>query len=84
MSKRVEMLLGNIRPLWFFLAFGIGLLMCYVLTPAPEVVIKFPSPYNAGQVMYRDKAKTCFTYDATEVTCPRDKATIKPQPIAAD
>lgn len=78
------LLIGRIQPLWFFLAFGIGLLICYVLTPAPEVVVKFPSPYNAGNVVYRDKSDTCFTYMANEVACPRDKSTIKMQPVTMD
>ena len=78
------LLLGRIQPLWFFLAFGIGLLICYILTPSPEVVVKFPSPYNAGNVVYRDKADTCFTYSANEVACPRDKSTIKMQPVTME
>ena len=78
------MLLGNLRPLWFFTAFAVGLLVCYLLTPAPEVIVKFPSPYNAGKVVYRDKAQNCFTYSATEVACPKDKAAMRPQPIVAE
>ena len=77
-------ILGVVRPKWFFAAFAAGLLYCYLVMPAPEVVVKFPSPYNAGQVVYRDKADTCFTYNASEVTCPTDKSLIKPQPVVAD
>ncbi len=78
------MLLGHIRPLYFFVAFAVGLLACYLLTPPPEVVVRFPSPYNAGQVMYRDKAQNCFTYSATEVSCPRDGHGVKPQPVVSE
>ena len=78
------MLLGRIRPLWFFVSFAFGLLACYILTPAPEVVVRFPSPYNAGQVVYRDKAQNCFTYSATEVGCPKDGKGVKPQPVVAE
>lgn len=74
-------ILGRLRPFWFFTAFAFGLLMCYVLAPAPEVVVKFPSPFNAGKVVYRDKAQNCFTYSASAVECPRDQTLIKPQPI---
>lgn len=72
-------LLGFVRPLWFFSAFAIGLLVCYVIQPQPEVVVRFPSPYNAGQVVYRDKADNCFTYESTEVSC---SAEARPQPVA--
>ena len=78
------LLLGRIRPLWFFVSFAIGLLACYVLTPAPEVIVRFPSPYNAGEVVYRDKAQNCFTYSAEEVGCPKDGKGIKPQPVVAE
>lgn len=75
------MFFDKIHPLAFFLAFAIGLLACYVTHPKPEVVIKFPSPYNAGKVTYKDKASTCFKFKADKVECPIDKNLIKPQPI---
>lgn len=75
-------LLSIIRPRWFFAAFAIGLLYCYMTTPPPEVVVRFPSPYNAGKVVYKDAGDACFTYDAAEVDCPGDRSLIKPQPIS--
>lgn len=78
------MLLGKLRPLYFFSAFAIGLLFCYIITPPPEVVVKFPSPFNAGRVTYKDKARTCFQFDASKVSCPIDRSLIKPQPIMED
>jgi hypothetical protein len=77
-------LLGRLDLKYFLLAFGIGLLVCYVMTPPPEVVVKFPSPYNAGKVMYTDKAGTCFMYRADKSTCPSDRALIRDQPIMED
>jgi hypothetical protein len=74
------MLLG-IRPLWFFGALAIGLLVCYLFTPAQEVIVKFPSPYNAGRVVYKDKDDGCFVYSADQVPCPADGAGVRPQPI---
>lgn len=68
-------LLTGIRPLWFFLAFGVGLLACYILAPGREVVVRFPSPQNAGKVVYRDDADaSCFVYDATPVDCDAAQA----------
>lgn len=71
-------LLGKIRPLYFFAAFAIGLLACYIMTPPPQVVVKFPSPYNAGQVIYKDGADNCFKFNAEHVACSADA---KPQPL---
>ena len=75
---------GRIRPLWFFAAFAVGLLVCYLVTPPPEVVVRFPSPFNADQIVYRDKSDGCFKIGAEQVPCPRDKAAVRPQPIMED
>lgn len=65
----------------FIVAFAIGLFYCYVSTPPPEVIVKFPSPYNAGKIVYKDNAETCYTYKADKVECPLNRDLIKPQPI---
>ena len=75
-------LFNRIRPLYFFAAFAVGLLVCYIITPPPEVVVKFPSPFNSNQVLYHDKTDGCFMIGADKVPCPRDRSIIKPQPIA--
>jgi hypothetical protein len=78
------MFFDKIHPLYFFLSFAIGLLLCYITNPKPDVIVKFPSPYNAGQIQYRDKASMCYRYKAAKVSCPADKNLIKPQPIQED
>lgn len=76
------MFFDKLNPLAFFIAFAIGLLMCYATQPTPEVVVKFPSPFNAGDITYSDKSNNCFKFKAEKVSCPIDKSLIKPQPIA--
>lgn len=76
------MVLSSIRPVYFFAAFAAGLLACYLMAPKRDVVVKFPSPYNAGSVVYKDRAHTCYTYEASRVACPRDASLVRPQPIA--
>lgn len=71
----------NISPFYFFLSFAIGILIVYMMTPPPEIVLKFPSPYNAGKVVYKDKSDACYEYEAEKVECD-GKA--KPQPIFED
>lgn len=78
------MFFDKIQPLYFFIAFAVGLLLCYVTNPKPEVIVKFPSPYNAGQIIYKDKADSCYKYQASKVSCPIDKNLIKSQPIQED
>ena len=77
----------NINPLYFFLSFAIGILIVYIITPPPEIILKFPSPYNAGKVTYKDKSNTCYKYRAESVPCtidPKNNINIIPQPILED
>jgi len=46
--------------------------------------MKFPSPYNAGKITYKDKDDSCYKYKAEKVSCPLDAGLIKAQPIAED
>lgn len=77
-----NMFFDKIDPLAFFLAFAVGLLLCYICHPKPQMVVKFPSPQNAGKVKYRTEDDGCFKFEAEKVACPIDKGLIKPQPIA--
>lgn len=77
-------MLSKINPLYFILSFAIGLFFVYIITPPPEVVVKFPSPFNAGSITYKDKADTCYVYKADKVECPIDRKIIKPQPLFED
>lgn len=65
---------SSFRMHWpaFIIAFGIGLLYVYMSQPAQKVVVKYPTPFNAGKVVYSDDAETCFKFDATRVKCPKD------------
>jgi hypothetical protein len=78
------MFFDKIRPLYFFLAFAVGILYCYIVSPKPQLIMKFPSPYNAGKITYTDKADNCYKYKADKVDCPTDASIIKDQPIIAD
>lgn len=80
----------------FIMAFAIGIMVVYATSPKPEVVIKHPSPFNAGSMVYRgtamgggssstlpttSTAESCFKFKSTRTECPRDAALIRPQPI---
>lgn len=75
-------MLSNIRPLYFFISFAIGLLLVYLIQPSPKVVVKFPSPYNAGNITYKDSNDSCYKFDAVKVAC--DEKPTKPQPLFED
>ena len=73
--------LRRIDPFVFFISLAVGFFAIYIMAPAPQVVVKFPSPHNAGKIVYRDEANTCFVYKADAVECPVNKSLIKPQPV---
>lgn len=75
-------LFGRLNLLALVIAFVVGLMMTYMIKPPPKVIIKFPSPYNAGKVTYRDNSDTCFMYRSDEVDC-KDASVlgVLPQPL---
>lgn len=76
------MSLPRINSLVFFISLAIGFLFVYMITPPPEVIIKFPSPFNVGKITYKDKSDNCYVYQAEKVACESvDKSLLLPQPI---
>lgn len=72
-------LFGQLNPFVFILALGVGLFLTYITVPPPTVVIKFPSPSNAGKVTYRGEGDECYRYIAEKVSC--EGAATKDQPV---
>ena len=70
-----------IDPWYFLISFCIGMFISYITTPTPEIIIKFPTPENAGKIVYKDSANVCYKYDAEKVQCPKNKKLIKKIPI---
>lgn len=62
------------------ISFCVGVLYVYVTSPAPNVVMKFPSPYNSGKVIYKNKLDECYEYGYEKVDCTKAK-NVKPQPV---
>lgn len=57
-----------IDPLYFFVAFCIGLLYTYISTPNVETVVKYPTPFN--DLTYTDKSGTYYKFRVVETPCP--------------
>lgn len=70
-----------IEPVYFITALAVGLFLCYLITPTPDVVVKYPTPENAGSIVYKDDADNCFKFTSKEVSCPADKKTIHKIPV---
>lgn len=80
-NDNMPSVISRINVKWFVVSFAVGLMLCYVMTPPPQVILKFPSPQNAGHVLYHDKDDTCYKYRADRVSCPVDRSLVMPQPI---
>lgn len=66
---------------WFLCAFLVGIVCVYLIRPPPVIVVKFPNPENAGKTVYRDKSDQCYTYLASQQSCPSDNNRVRSQPI---
>lgn len=69
--------LDYIDPFAFLVSLGIGIFVTYVIRREPRIIIKYPTPENAGKITYVDDAGVCYRYKATEVECPKDKGKVK-------
>ncbi len=75
------MLLQRLNPLAFVLSLGVGMLVVYMLAKPPKIVIEFPTPASAGNVVYRDGQKGCYVYVSEAARCDD---TALPQPADPD
>ena len=74
-------LFGSLNAPTFIAAFLVGMVICYFVEPAPQVVVKFPTPRTAGKITYRDESDNCYRYRAEKHACPVVASRVKEQPI---
>lgn len=70
-----------IDPWIFLISFAIGILIVYISTPLPDVIVEYPTLENAGRVVYRDDANVCYRYEPRPVDCPTDQSKIFEIPL---
>ena len=75
------MVFQHIDPFYFIVSFAFGIFLSYIFTPKPKIVIKYPTPQNAGKITYVDDGGVCYRYEAIETKCPEDKSKIKTVPL---
>jgi hypothetical protein len=69
--------LDYIDPFYFLIALCVGLFYTYITAPVPQIIIKYPTPFNAGKITYVDQNDVCYKYQIKKVTCPKDRSQIK-------
>ena len=55
----------------FIVSLVLGFIFVYLSAAPTETVLVYPTPENAGKIEYKDKAGTCFSFKAMEVSCPK-------------
>ena len=53
----------------FIIAFSIGMFYVYIASPKPKIVIKYPTPYNANKIVYKNDNDICYKYKVEEINC---------------
>lgn len=69
-SYNISMIFKYIDPLYFFASLCFGILVVYISSPIPDVIVKYPTLDNAGKLTYKDEHGVCYRYIAKEVSCP--------------
>jgi len=70
-----------IDPWIFLISFSIGMMIAYIATPPPRVIIKFPTLENAGKILYKDDVGVCYRYHPQRVNCPSNPKDIFRPPL---
>jgi hypothetical protein len=56
-------------PWAFVLSLSLGILFVYLSAPTPLVIVRYPTPENAGKETYRDGTGRCYRYRPEVVPC---------------
>jgi hypothetical protein len=56
----------------FSISFFMGMFMVYITIPLPEIIIRYPTPQNSGNIIYKDNADICYVYKTQQVSCPKE------------
>jgi hypothetical protein len=67
----------------FLVSLAFGIFFVYVYGDDMKPVYIYPTPENITEILYKDNADNCFTYEAVEVKCNKDAKTLPVQAEAS-
>jgi len=63
------MILKYIDGYYFLISLCVGIFLVYILSYQPQIIMRFPTPYNENTTIYKDKNEVCYKYKSKEVNC---------------
>lgn len=72
---------NRLRIIPLILGFVIGVIAIYFINPQKDIVRKYPTPENAGKVVYKDKNGVCYKYASNVVDCDKNESRLKDFPL---
>lgn len=63
----------NFSLTYFILSFSIGILIVYLFTPFPEVIIRYPRPNDYHSLRFEKANGVCMEYEMKQVSCDDGK-----------
>jgi len=63
------------------IGFLVGVCLMTIISEEPEIVVKYPTPYNTKNITYVDNTGNCYQYKANKIVCPTDNKVIKELPV---
>jgi len=63
-------ILDKIDTFWFLTSLCVGLLIVYCTTPTPDIIIKYPTPFNAHKLVFKDDVDK---FNTKEISCPNQE-----------
>jgi hypothetical protein len=65
----------------FLVSLFVGLFFGYLFGPETKTVLIYPSPENVEEILFKDKADSCFYLDPQEIECPSTNENIMKIPV---
>jgi len=74
-------MIKHFRLFPFILGLIVGVIAILFIKPPENVIYKYPTPDNAGKVIYKDNNGVCYKYSAKEVSCDKNESRLKDFPL---
>ena len=65
-------ILSYIDVKWFLVSLALGLFIVYCTAAKPTIIIKYPTPENSDELVFKDDADNCYKFNTKEVSCPKN------------